>query len=61
MTRGGRRPGAGRKPIRDESAKHTIQVRVTDAEKRVLTEAAARDGETLSAWMRRIGLDKALR
>lgn len=59
MTRGGKRLGAGRKPTRDTAAETTIQVRVTADEKAILSEAAARSSETLSAWLRRIGLESA--
>jgi uncharacterized protein (DUF1778 family) len=59
MTRGGKRLGAGRKPARDVAAETTIQVRVTYDEKAILSEAAARDNETLSAWLRRIAMECA--
>lgn len=58
VTRGGPRPGAGR-PARSKGQQTQIQVRATVDEKETMREAAARDGETLSAWLRRLGLDKA--
>ncbi len=61
MTRGGSRPGAGRPPTRDETARQSIQMRVTDAEKRTLSEAAVRAGQSLSSWLLEMALDAATR
>jgi hypothetical protein len=47
-----RKPNAERK----ESA---IRVRVTEEQKRTLTERARRDGLDVSAWLRAVGLREA--
>ena len=37
----------------------SLRIRMSSEHKRVLTEAADREGLTLSAWLRRVGLQAA--
>jgi len=46
---------ATEKPTKTE----IVRMRVSADEKRALEEAAARDGQTFSAWMRRLALREA--
>ncbi|WP_437839261.1 plasmid mobilization protein [Sorangium sp. So ce1153] len=51
-------PQIRRKP--DEQRKEAvIKIRVTEEQKRTLTEAADREGLDVSAWLRRLGLREA--
>ena len=47
-----RKPKAQRKEA-------SIRVRVTDEQKRILTERATREGLEVSAWLRAVGLREA--
>ena len=49
-----RKPKAQRK-------EELVQIRVSAVQKRLLAEAAQRDGLDLSAWLRRLGLQAATR
>lgn len=44
---------------KDERRDEIINIRVTVAEKRILTKAAERDLSGLSHWLRRLGLQTA--
>jgi len=51
MTRGGPRPGAGRKPSAAPKD-HRVMVRLSDFERETCERAADSAGVSLSAWMR---------
>lgn len=48
--RGGKRPGAGRKPQGDGATDH-LHIRVSSERKAAYEEAAARAGKTLTEWV----------
>jgi hypothetical protein len=50
--RGGKRPGAGTKPRSKTPARKFLQVRLTDEERAILERLAAREGVTVSAYVR---------
>jgi len=55
--RGGRRVGAGRKPLPEaEKLRNPVSVTFTDDEREKLEAAAAAKGEPLSAFIRRLVL-----
>jgi len=58
MSRGGRRPGAGRKPAGDARTVTLGGVRLPPAKLAAYQEAAARAGKTLTEWVE-IHLDNA--
>lgn len=51
MTRGGKRPGAGRKPAGEPRTVHLGGVRLPPSKLAAYHEAAERAGETLTAWV----------
>ena len=55
MTRGGYRPGAGRKPEK-KPKDHRVMIRLSDAEYRALWKQAKAEGKALSAWIREVCL-----
>lgn len=55
MTRGGARPGSGRKPRASAAARVRVTVWLTAAERTALTDGL-RDGETISGVLRDGGL-----
>lgn len=54
MTRGGARPGSGRTSLGDDGLRATIPAtRVTEGERQLLEEAAAREGVSMAVALRR--------
>jgi len=49
------RPTKAKREVKEES----IRIRVTEEQKRVLTEAAEREGLDVSTWLRFLGLRAA--
>jgi predicted HicB family RNase H-like nuclease len=58
-THGGARPGAGRRPT-DNPRGARIMVRVTEQEHALLTAAAARNGVSVSEWVRNVAVKAVL-
>lgn len=44
-----------------ENRDYRLQIRLSDEERKVLERAAKKDGLGLSAWLRQVGLDEAMR
>lgn len=57
MTRGGKRLGAGRKPLGDGAKEH-LHIRISAERRQAYWEAATRAGLTVSEWVV-LHLDKA--
>lgn len=60
--RGGHRPGAGRKPgstSAEDPRSEQMAQRYTKRESEIITEAASRQGETLSDYVRGAALERA--
>lgn len=55
--RGGKRPGAGRKPVGDGATNH-LNIRISNERLTAYKEAAARHNKTLTEWVQ-LHLDPA--
>ena len=60
MTRGGPRPGAGRKPRGDGRTRRYASVNLLEHEEAAMA-AVLREGETLASYLRDCGLREAAR